>query len=1258
MMTEYERSLLEQAKAVTNIDIITPETVGPLAIAYDKIFQRDFTRAYNQEMKRLKSLGYDATAEETKKLAKAARPVKTELILAMGTASQNFQDTEQADPRNSTERTFMRNVINRAQQKVFQATGVEINTADFQALLWYAEKQLYKAMNIREGRGGDNDYVDGSIHFLRQKGISDDQIERILPTGERDRLVSGTDSSRQDAGILSGSEASDQGQEISSDKVLPAAPNGDSEAAVARNGGVGRGAKPKRGVEAVAEAKKQDPERFSRMVAHAPQAMATPFTGHSDLLKHSEGLRYAAVQGAVSRLIQRTVGKYFKIDPSIIDNKTANFFKKMQDDMIHVGKLYDNLRAKGINIPQEYDTYFQEQLMRDAAGAKKQTFQDGFLRKIVETAVNAKFNSTNIESLEKAVKGAIGRNGYISEMVKKVGNESHAVANAYLYALHAKERNQRMNDMSKGKDTQGSGMSDAEADAILNWAKTLPQSQQAALESVDRLAQDIVWMTNDEYIQGGLIPVYKDDKATLDDGTEVDFPQYDNYVPLRGFTDGESNEDMSEGGGGGSLGKFAGTKPNKSAVGRSTYAGDILVNIGTQYEAAVDKAARNKVGLSFLDLLEKGGVDLSDIAEVWQSHPLKKVVVNGTIRTVPSRDFNKDEPILPVRRNGKEILIGFHDKDIADAMKGNVTVADVNGIGSVIHNITRFYANLLTSWNPAFVFSNLPRDIETAIFNSQQYNMKGSAGSIIKKVGPSIKAIWGEINKTGAGDPHLRMRYKQFYDNGGQSVFSGMVNLTNSTKSVKGIINEVEGLESGNALFKSKHFFTKTLLGKVEAANTAVENGTRLAFFDAMMTELENQGVPTKIAARRAAFAAKNLTTNFTKGGQYRNGLNTAYLFYNASLQGSMAMMTSLVRSKNARKMAASIVIMGFMMDMLNAASSDDEDKDGILDYDNFNENRLSNYILIPDFTGTGTHISIPLAYGLNIFYNAGRSLSNFTRGLAGAKGTYTAGEAAASTVGKAVSTLNPFGGNNMLSFLSPTQTDLIVELMSNKDFKDQPIYKELSPFDQSKSRSNLYWSTTSPSAIWVSKFMNDTLGGGTDVIPGEILGQRMDIQPDIIEHVLGFITGGLGTFVGASFDTATSTLPDAFAGKWTGDMIGKTPILNKFMTQVSEKDRAGDYYAKRDDVMVLQAEIKDAIASGDAERIQSAKATYPERIKVMGRIAEIERRLAKLRKTKKLVTNATNLSEEKRQKSIDNINQAMSKLMSIGNQIMADAGV
>jgi hypothetical protein len=1260
MISEYERQLLNTAKEVASIDVVTPENVGDLAIAYNKLFQRDFTNTKTREMKRLVSLGYDPKADETKALANAARPAKTALIQAMNTASNNFQQREQATPRGGGERAYMRQVIDRAQTKVLKATGLDVNTADFQALLWYAEKQLFKAMNIREGRGGDNDYVDGVIHFLRSRGKSDDEIKRVLPASQRDRLTSGTDSGRQNAGVLSGTEGSDIGQTDSSNLVLPTRPNGDSEATVARNGGVGGRAKPKRGAEAVAEANKEDPIRLSRMVAHAAQAKPTPFTGHSDLLQHAESLRYAAVQGEVSRLIQRTVGKYFKIDPKIIDNKTANFFKKMQDDMIHVGKLYDNLRAKGINIPQEYDAYFQEQLMRDAAGAKKNDFQEGFLRKIVETAVSAKFNRANIDSLEKAVKSAIGVEGYITEIVKKVGNESHAIADAYLYALHAKERNERIKKMSKGKDTKGSGMSDAEADAILNWKNTLPRNQQDALENVDKLAQDIIWMTNDEYIQGGLIPVYNDDKATLDDGTEVDFPQYDNYVPLRGFTDPEVDEDASEVGS--ARHKFGDAgKPNQSHTGRDSYAGDILVNIGTQYEAAVDKAARNKVGQSMLNLIENKSSDMSAIATILKSNPLKKVVVNGTIRTMPDRDFSgdiTDLPILAVRRNGKEILIGFHDKNIANAMKGTVTASDADPVMSAIHNITRVYANLLTSWNPSFVFSNLPRDIETAIFNSQQYNMKGTAGAIIKKVGPSIKAIWGELNDTGSGDPHLRMRYRQFYENGGQSVFSGMVSLSNSTKGVKDIISEVEGLASGNALFKSKHFFTKTLLGKIESANTAVENGTRLAFFDAMMTELEDQGVPTKIAAKRAAFAAKNLTTNFTKGGEFRNGLNTFYLFYNASLQGSMGMMNSLVRSKKARKMAASIVIMGFMMDMLNAAASDDEDKDGVLDYDNFNENRLSNYILIPDFTGTGTHISIPMAYGLNIFYNTGRTLSNYVRGLSGAKGTYTASEAAASTVGTAVSTLNPFGGNNFWSFLSPTQTDLVVELMTNKDFKDQPIYKELSPFDQSKTRSNLYWSTTSPSAVWVSKFLNDTIGGGTDVIPGEILGQRIDIQPDVIEHVLGFLSGGLGTFVGATLDTATSTVPNAFAGEWNAEMIGKTPILNKFLTQTTEKDKAGDYYANRDKVMVVQAEIKDAISSGDADRIAAAKATYPERIKVMGQIYEIEKRLTKLRKTKKLIIAAVNMPEDKRQKSLDNVNQAINKLMSIGNQIMNDAGV
>lgn len=1259
MLNDYEKGLLEAAKEVADIDVITPHNVGDLAIAYDKLFQRDFTNMKSKEIKRLVALGYDPKSDETKALGNAARPVKTELIQSMSTASKNFQQSEQAAPRGGAERAFMREVIAIAQGKVRNNTGIDVNTADFQALLWYAEKQLFKAMNVREGRGGDNDYVDGVIHFLRNKGISDDEIKRVLPASQRDRLTSGTDSARQNAGVLSEPEGSDTRQENVSNLDVPATPVRADEATVARNGGVGGRVKPKRGVEAVAAAKVEDVERLSRMVAHAPQGKATPFTGQSDLMKHTDSLRYAAVQGAVSRLIQRTAGKYFKIDPKIIDDKTAGFFKKMQDDMIYVGKMYDSLRAKGINIPQEYDSYFQDQLMRDTAGAKKQDFQEGFLRKIIETAVNAKFNSTNVDTLDKAVRAATGAGSYISEIVKKVGNESHAIANAYLYALHAKERNQRINEMSKGKDTQGSGMSDVEADAILNWAKTLPQSQQAALDNVDKLAQDIVWMTNDEYIQGGLIPVYNDDKAILDDGTEVDFPQYDNYVPLRGFTDLDSTEDKSEGGGG--FGKFSGSKPNKAAVGRASYAGDILVNIGTQYEAAVDKAARNKVGQSMLDLIENNASEMSAIAVVLNSNPLKKVVVNGTIRSVPDRDFTgdiTDFPILPVRRNGKEILIGFHDKNIADAMKGNVSASTPNAVMSTIHNITRTYANLLTSWNPAFVLGNLPRDIETAIFNSQQYEMKGSAGNIIKKVGPSIKAIWGVINDTGAGDPHLRMRYKQFYENGGQSVFNGMVNLSNSTASVQNIIKEVEGLDSGNALFKSKHFFTKTLLGKVEAANTAVENGTRLAFFDAMMTQLEKDGVPTKIAAKRAAYAAKNLTTNFTKGGDFRNGLNTFYLFYNASLQGSMAMMNSLVRSKKARKMAASIVVMGFMMDMMNAAASDDEDDDGILDYDNFNENRLTKYILIPDFTGTGTHISIPMAYGLNIFYNAGRTLSNYVRGVAGAKGTYTASEAAASTVGQVVSTLNPFGGNNMLSFLSPTQTDLIVELMTNKDFKDQPIYKELSPFDQSKSRSNLYWSTTSPSAVFVSKFLNDTLGGGTDVIPGEILGRRMDIQPDVIEHVLGFITGGLGSFLGASLDTATSTLPDAMSGKWSADMVGKTPVLNKFLTQVSEKDKAGDYYTNRDKVMVVRAEIKDAIAAGDGERIAAAKATYPERIKVMGRIGEIEKRLTKLRKMKKLVTESTTMDEAKKQKSIDNINQAINKLMALGNQIMGDAGV
>lgn len=1016
-------------------------------------------------------------------------------------------------------------------------------------------------------------------------------------------------------------------------------------------------ADPQRGQAAAEEVAENGRKRLSALLSSTTVGnRTTPQVGPKDLMKRAETLRYAGVQQKVARIIQKTVGRLFKIDSHAIDQKTTDFMTKMQDSMLPLGKLYDNLRAKGIDIGQEYDAYFQETMMHGVAGSKKEKFDRTFLTPTVKRMLDTKFTEASVKALTDASK--VEGSSYVRDIMAKVKNPSHAIANAYLYALHAKERNARISKMSEGKDTTGSGMTDQEADAIIKWVDALPSYQRNVMRDVADSVKKMIAETNREYVDAGLIPINGGGKAILEDGTEVDFPQYEAYVPLRGFSDAESEDEAYDGGS--TSNRLGGRgKPNRSAAGRNSYAGDILVNVGAQHHAAIDKAERNKVGLSFLKMLRRDDVDLSNIAEVLKKHPMKKAVVNGTIRMVPDMNFDsEDMPILVVREGGKDVLIAIYDPRIAAAMKGTLSPKQAGAVMQSLHSITRLYANTLTSWNPVFTFSNLPRDIETALFNAQQYDMKGASARIVKNVAPAIKGIWGAIRENGGGSEHWRMRYKQFYEAGGQNVLNQMASASRASDDVQSIIRHVEDMEGGNKLAKSKHFFTKTLLGFVEDANSSVENGTRLAFFDAMVEQLEKEGVPTADAVKRAAFAARNLTTNFGKGGEYKNGFNTAYLFYNASLQGSMAVFNSLVNSKTARKSVAAMVGIGFMLDMLNALVSGDDDEDGIVDYDNLSEHRLSNYLILPDVTGSGANISIPLAYGLSTFFNLGRVTSNLVRGQSGYGGTYTPSQAAASVVGTASNLINPFGGNNMLSMAAPTLLDLPVELVSNTNFRDQPIYKELSPFDQTKSRSALFWSTASPSAVWVSKFINDTVGGGTDVIPGEVLGMRVDIQPDVLEHVLGFVTGGIGSFAGAMLDTATSTVPDALVGRWEEDMVNKTPFLNKFLVTVTEKDRAGDYYEKRDGVMIVAAEMKAAREAGDAERMNAVRRAYPERVAVVAQIKAIESQLTKLRKVKKAIQRSATISEDERQRRLDIVEERMNALMSQGNEIMQRAGV
>ena len=47
--------------------------------------------------------------------------------------------------------------------------GVDIDMADFQALLWYPEKRLYERFGANDGIGNDVDFLDASMLLAKEE---------------------------------------------------------------------------------------------------------------------------------------------------------------------------------------------------------------------------------------------------------------------------------------------------------------------------------------------------------------------------------------------------------------------------------------------------------------------------------------------------------------------------------------------------------------------------------------------------------------------------------------------------------------------------------------------------------------------------------------------------------------------------------------------------------------------------------------------------------------------------------------------------------------------------------------------------------------------------------------------------------------------------------------------------------------------------------------------------------------------------------
>jgi hypothetical protein len=542
------------------------------------------------------------------------------------------------------------------------------------------------------------------------------------------------------------------------------------------------------------------------------------------------------------------------------------------------------------------------------------------------------------------------------------------------------------------------------------------------------------------------------------------------------------------------------------------------------------------------------------------------------------------------------------------------------------------------------------RDLQTAGVNINQYEMNGLTSDAIKSIPSALKGIKRSIVNDDNTSEWAKI-YRDFVKAGGQNATNMMGDLSDQLGRIEDMLKEVSDAGANGAFNKTKSGFGK-ILETLENYNTVVENGVRVATFKAL--------IDRGFSPERAAQAARNVTVNFAKGGEYKTFMNSMYLFYNASLQGSFALLNGALRSSKVRKLWVGAMVTGLILDQMNSAISDD-DEDGQEIYDKIPDYVLEKNLILMDPFGIlpseRGYYKIPMPYGLNMAVNMGRSLSRAGRG------GYTASEATSSLVGTIIDTLNPIGDTpriplvdkdfefqDILTTISPSVGDPVVQYLTNSDYARKPIYKEPSSFGVPAPESQIHWTTTSPSAVFISNFIRKPFGIGdaSDVRPGFI-----EVSPDTLEFWFDYATGGVGRFVQRTAEFGFSTAPKLMTGEFEEEMLRSTPALRQVVGAVSEREDLGNFVEKRDRVLLTRKDFIDARKKGDNARAERIALAYKEELRVSGIINALNNARNKLVRKRKQVEQSEYIPDEQKKVLIERMNERIKDIVTRANSLM-----
>jgi len=732
-------------------------------------------------------------------------------------------------------------------------------------------------------------------------------------------------------------------------------------------------------------------------------------------------------------------------------------------------------------------------------------------------------------------------------------------------ALHAKERNNAIFERD-GQTDSGSGLSNSEAEAIINSFKNDGEFKKIK-PFVDKLVR-LNKGTLKKQLDSGLITQEAFDNISN---------RYKNYVPLRG-KDGGVDSEKFETPTKGSSGISVKRQQILSAKGRSSIALDQISYTAQQRIASISDSLTNDANKALLGFTRTGKSKLFREVEA----PKSVVLIDGQqVRTDDPnwvrRNVDSGNVIL-VKENGENKFIESLSPRFAKNWKNMGGETKSTFVKRYLQTF-RFVSSLKTAYNPDFILPNFSRDIQTAVVNVSETEIKGIKKEVIKNVRGAGLAIFR--NERGSENGEWSKWVDSFRKNGAKMEFFDLKSVEDIKRHVQSSIDGKNFLQKGLSRTGVKSVFDLW-----QNVNSAVENATRLSVFRSLVEK-------GNLSEKQAASFAVNVTVNFTKKGEAGPLLNGLYLFFNAAIQGNARILQAAKNSKSVRRILGGSVLLGASEVFINNAIGATDEETGISIYDLVPDYiKEGNLILalpenitdsLPEQlrfnTSAGAVLKLPLPYGYNVFTNIGK---NATSASFGQK---SAGDAAMSVVSSAINSFNPFGGipnvngtNNSLSealavYATPSLAKPFVENAVNLDGLGRPVAPEGNPFSQAEEPdSQRFFPGVSKFSKSAATSINK-LTGGNDDRKGFI-----DFSPEHADHILESYLGGAFSFAKRVINTSSNVV--------SGEEIelSEIPIARRFISEVPEWQKQSIYYAAQREALTVKNEEKSGqtFNSGD----------------------------------------------------------------------------